>query len=465
VSAAAEEYRERVAAELAAGARVATLYASHDDDRAVVRAVLERHGELRLETCPAHDGAVPSLVDLAPTVAWPEREAHDVAGIRFDGHDPLRPLLDHGAPLRDWVVPVRGADAYQVAVGPIHAGVIESGHFRFHVVGDRILHLDARLGYKRRGLEQAAARVGLDDGIAYAARACAACNVTNRTAYAHAVEALRGLRSAADVARARTVLVELERLWNHLNDVAAICAGVGLAAGNHLFAALTEEARRLNARVTGHRFLFGAVTVGGSALALDAQAVRAARDEVLRLADAARRGLRELAFAASFQDRLDRVGVLATADARRLGAVGPAARAAGLAEDARSDDGRLAYEGFTPVLAAEPTGDVRARFDQRGVELEQSVALLAELLAEPVRPAACEAASSPRRIAAARVESPRGATVCVLERDGDRVGRLHLRTGSAVNWPVLAHVVPGNLLPDFPLVNKSFELCYACVDR
>ncbi len=117
------------------------------------------------------------------------------------------------------------------------------------------------------------------------------------------------------------------------------------------------------------------------------------------------------------------------------------------------------------MLAAVPTGDVRARFDQRAVELEQSVALLAGLLAQPLRPAACEPAASPRRIAAARVESPRGATVCVLERDGDRVGRLHLRTGSAVNWPVLAHVTPGNLLPDFPLVNKSFELCYACADR
>jgi Ni,Fe-hydrogenase III large subunit len=465
VIAAAVRYREAVTAALAGGARVASLYASRDGDEPVVRALLEQDGDVHAETCAVRDGAVPTLVDLAPTVAWPEREAHDLAGVRFDGHEPLRPLLDHAAPLRAWTVPVRGADAYQVAVGPIHAGVIESGHFRFHVVGDRVLHLDARLGYKHRGLERAAEGVPLDAGIALAARACAACAVTNRIAYAHAVEALRGQRPTADVSRTRTVLLELERLWNHLNDVAAVCAGVGLAAGNHRFAALTEEARRLNARVAGHRFLFGAVEVGGSALALDATAVRTAREEVLRLAAAARRGLRELAFAASFQDRLGGVGILTTADAVRLGAVGPAARAAGVAEDVRATDELLAYDDFTPALAPEPSGDVRARLDQRGVEVEQTAAVLATLLERPLQPAACAVAGSPRRIAAARVESPRGATTCAVERDGDRVGRLHLRTGSAVNWPVLTHVVPGNLLPDFPLVNKSFELCYACVDR
>ena len=156
-------------------------------------------------------------------------------------------------------MPLRGDDAYEVAVGPIHAGVIESGHFRFHLVGDRILHLDAQLFYKHRGLERAAEGKTLDEGLAYASRACAACAVTNGVAYAHACEDALGLVPTAELARARTILLELERMWSHFNDIAAVCAGVGLAAGNSSFAALTERARRLNAALTGHRFLFDCV--------------------------------------------------------------------------------------------------------------------------------------------------------------------------------------------------------------
>ena len=114
----------------------------------------------------AEGGAAPTIVDIAPAAGWDEREAHDLYGVRFDGHEPLRPLVDHDLVLSHWMVPVRGEDAYQVAVGPIHAGVIESGHFRFHVVGDRILHLDARLFYKHRGLERAAEGSTLADGAA-----------------------------------------------------------------------------------------------------------------------------------------------------------------------------------------------------------------------------------------------------------------------------------------------------------
>ena len=187
----------------------------------------------RLETVVAQDGAVPTIVDLAPAAGWDEREAHDLQGVGFAGHEPLRPLVDHDLRLDRWTVPVRGHDAFQVAVGPIHAGIIESGHFRIHVVGERILHLDARLFYKHRGLERAAEGHTLDEGLAYASRACAACAVANGVAYAHACEDALGLAPDVELARVRTILLELERMWSHLNDLAAICAGVGLAAGNN----------------------------------------------------------------------------------------------------------------------------------------------------------------------------------------------------------------------------------------
>jgi Ni,Fe-hydrogenase III large subunit len=459
--------RDAIEAALAEGARFASLYASTADGEPVVRVVLcEADGALRVETTPVRDGVVPSLVHLTAAAEWAEREAHDLHGVTFEGHDPLRPLVHHDVPLAEWTVPIDGPDVYQAAVGPIHAGVIESGHFRFHVVGDRIVHLDAQLFYAHRGLERAAVGVGLDAAIAYAARACGACAVTNRVAYAHAAERLRGLRPGAEVARARTILLELERLWSHLNDIAAACAGAGLAAGNQRFSALSEDARRLNAVLAGHRLLFDTVEVGGSRLTLDADRCREARATLVRLREDAARAWRSLEFNASFQDRLVGIGVLGRADAISSGAVGPVARASGVEEDARSaQEGWLAYDGFVPAQVEHTDGDVRARVEQREVELRQTLDLLDELLARPVAAAACEQDGHARAIGVSRVESPRGSTICVLERDGDRVARFHLRTGSYANWPVLARVVPGELLPDFPLINKSFELCYACADR
>jgi Ni,Fe-hydrogenase III large subunit len=343
--------------------------------------------------------------------------------------------------------------------------VIESGHFRFHVVGDRILHLDARLFYKHRGLERAAEGSSLADGARFVGRACAACAVANGLAYAHACEESLGLEPPPELARARTLLLELERIWSHLNDVAAVCAGVGLAAGNNLFAALTERARRLNADLTGHRFLFGAVAVGGSSLELDAGRARAAREELASIGSAAVSGWRELQFSASFQDRLPDIGVVGAADVERLGTVGPAARAAGVALDARATSSRLDYEAFECRLPERPVGDVRARLEQRALELEQSLEIALRLLDGPVRPAAAVPAAEEAAVGVGLVESARGATLCVVERDGDRLRRVRLRTGSYANWPSVAYAATDNLLPDFPLINKSFELCYACADR
>ncbi len=486
-------YRGRVAEAIAAGWRFAGTYA--DTDGAVVRTLLVADGgATRLASVAVEAGTVPSIVDLVPAAGWDEREAADLHGIGFLGHSPLRPLVNH-LELDRWTVPVRGDDAYQVAVGPIHAGIIESGHFRFHLVGDRILHLDARLFYKHRGLEKAAEGTDLEHAARYVARACAACTVSNSLAYAHAWEQALGLVPTGELSRTRTVLLELERVWNLLNDIAAICAGVGLAAGNHHFAALTERARRLNAALAGHRFLFGTVRAGGSDLVADRVAVRSARAELAAIRAAALTGWHELTFNASLADRLPGVGVVPAEQARRLGTVGPAARAAGIAEDARAGCCRLAYEDFRPVLAERGTGDVRARFEQRALELWQSIDILDRLLDRPLTRSEAEPAGMvaepagmvagmvaepagmpaglggsatagvPGAIGVGIVESPRGRTSCVVERDGRTVHRLHLRTGSYANWPSVAHAAAGDQLQDFPLINKSFELCYACADR
>jgi Ni,Fe-hydrogenase III large subunit len=462
---AAGGYRERIAGLVGGAWTFGGLHAS-GDGRVVHTLLVGAAGELAVESVAAVGGSVPSIVDLAPAAQWDEREAHDLYGVGFHGHEPLRPLAAHDPDVARWTVPVRGHDPYQVAVGPIHAGVIESGHFRFHLVGDRILLLDARLFYKHRGLERAAVGASLDDGIAYAQRACAACAVSNGVAYAQACEHALGLRLGREAARTRTVLLELERVWSHLNDIAAICAGVGLAAGTAHFAGLTERARRLNARLTGHRFLFGSVRVGGSELALDGAAVDGARSELAELRRGAARGWRELMFNSSFVDRLPDIGVVAEADARRLGTVGPAARAAGLRIDARACAGdRLAYHDHAAAVPARAGGDVQARLEQRELELTQSFGILDEQLRSPLRRDGAEPLGERPEIGVGLVESPRGRTVCLVEHDGERVERLRLRTGSYANWPSVAFAAADNLLPDFPLINKSFELCYACADR
>ncbi|HWK29256.1 MAG TPA: nickel-dependent hydrogenase large subunit [Solirubrobacter sp.] len=499
-------WRDEVSAALAGGARFAGAWASGD----VWRAAFVDGDGVRVLSCPA--ARAESIVDLVPAAGWDEREAHDLHGLAFPG----RPLVDHTAP--GWATPVTGDGVHEVAVGPIHAGVIESGHFRFHTVGDRVLVLDVRLFYKHRGLEAAARGRDVADGLAYAQRACAACAVANSVAYAQAVEDALGLAPDRDLRVARTLALELERLYNHLHDIGALCAGVGFAAGTMAFAALKERAQRLNARLCGHRFLFGTVRVGAGGLAVDEPA--AARAEVRALRAEAAAGWRDLEFATSVQARLDGVGVLAPDDAVRLGATGPAARASGVRSDARSHAPRLWYGDFVPARPREETGDVAARLQVRAAELEATCELLDELLAAPVAagrtrddgsrggagardavlgrgapstrdsalgrgaPSAPDGAlgrGAPSRdsslgrgagardsglaIGVGRVESPRGATLCAVEVAGGTVARLRLRTASYANWPAVAHAAAGCLLPDFPLINKSFELCYACVDR
>ncbi len=448
------------------GGRFCGLFAGTGERGLQVNCVFARGGLEHVLSAPVPSGAIDTLVDLFAAAGWDEREAHDSYGVRFDGHEPMRPLLAHPVEPEAWTVPVQGHDPYQVAVGPIHAGVIESGHFRFTVVGERILYLDLRMFYKHRGLQVAAEGHPLADGLAYAQRACAACAVTNTVAYAQACESLLGLAPDHHLRRVRTLLLELERLYNHLNDVSAICAGVGFAPGAMAFAAFKERAQRLNQRLAGHRFLFDTVALAASTLRIGQADAHAAREQLRALEGEQRAIWRELRFAGSLQDRLGEVGQLTKDDAIRLGTVGPSARAAGVDHDTRSESPRLSYSGFAPARPGRASGDVAARLDIRQVELEQTFAILDELLTGNFSPGGVKQLDvSGAGVGIARVESPRGETLCTVQSDGSTIERLHLRTGSYANWPAVAHASRENLLPDFPLINKSFELCYACADR
>ena len=422
-------------------------------------------GSIRIETVAADEGRVPTIVDLAPAAGWDEREAADLYGIRFDGHEPLRPLVDHDLDLRHWTVRVRGDDAYQIAVGPIHAGVIESGHFRFHVVGDRILHLDARLFYKHRGLERAAEGSSLEDGLAYAMRACAACAVSNSVAYAHACEDALGLRPTRragarphDPARARARLEPPQRHRRDLRRRRSRCREHTLHRARRAGAAAERppDPAPLPVRLRPPRRERARHRQRDRHAARDVLAAIARRDEKRAGASCSSTHLSRTDFPTSEPSRSE--------DARTLGAVGPAARASGLADDVRTSSARLAYDGFTAVMPDKPTGDVQARLEQRALEL-----WLVRSASRAARPAPRSRLrrTGQRENDARRRPRRKPARRDTLHRRARRgpVERLRLRTGSYANWPVVAHAAAGNLLPDFPLINKSFELCYACTDR
>ena len=267
----------------------------------------------------------------------------------------------------------------------------------------------------------------------------------------------------------RTVLLECERLYNHLNDIAAIPAGTGFAVAAMGGAELKEAMLRLQADAFGHRYLFGTIRPGGVARDLAPDAAQGLRRGLtglrLRLGRLAQRMLRH----PGFLDRIQGTGVLGRRTAEDLGAVGPSARASAVRRDLRADRPYLAYRALAPLVVTEQAGDVWARLLVRLREAEVSFELLDRLLhglpAGPFRGPEPDAGGQATGLGIGCNESPRGVNCHYMEVQDGRIVRYRIRSASFANWPLLMAAVPGNLIGDFPLINKSFELCYACCDR
>jgi Ni,Fe-hydrogenase III large subunit/Ni,Fe-hydrogenase III component G len=437
---------------------------------------------------------VQSISVRVPAASWHEREAADLFGIAFAGHPDPRPLVVHDGwpagvhPLRKTfdasqrvpVLPaeefphlvVEGEGVFEVPVGPIHAGIIEPGHFRFSTVGEKVLNLEPRLFYTHRGLEKRIEGLPLEDALLVAERTCGVSSVAHALGLCEAAEQLAGVEVPGRARFLRTLGLELERLYNHLGDIGNISAGASYHYGTSAGLRMKEALQQLAERITGSRFLRGLVVPGGTRLDLTAELARSIEVAL----DAAGKELADLLERIennpTVTDRLDTTGVLPLADAVALGVTGVAARASGVDRDARRDHPHAAYaidRQLAPVVATEGDGDVHARLDLRAVEARESIRLvrsvLAGLPAGPIR-APMPAALPPWRIGLASTESPRGAAVTWLRSDGaGRIDRYHLRSASYANWPAVPIAAQSAIVPDFPLVNKSFELCYSCTDR
>ena len=429
----------------------------------------------------AADRPVPSITALTPAAAWYEREAHDQYGIEILEHPDLRPLLLHenwpagvhpmvarvdSVPWSSGSYPfleVRGDGVCEVAVGPVHAGIIEPGHFRFTANGETVVRLEQRLGYVHKGIEALMAGAVLDTAARLAGRTSGDSTVAYALAFAHAVEAAIDVEVPPRAIYLRALMAELERLANHFGDIGAICNDASFSLMHAQCGILREKTLRAAQSCFGHRLMMDAVVPGGAARDLGPSCVT----EVAALLKEIRRLFPDLVElydnTASLQDRTAATGVLRGELARQFGAGGYVGRASGRAFDARKMPGYPPYDRLdfeVPVFAA---GDVNARVWVRIREVEQSIALIDQILRHLPAGAIRVAIDPPGgvREGLGMAEAFRGDVLVWMRLEGGRVARCHLRDPSWFQWPLLEVAIEGNIVADFPLCNKSFNCSYS----
>jgi Ni,Fe-hydrogenase III large subunit/Ni,Fe-hydrogenase III component G len=431
----------------------------------------------------------PDLSVHFPAAGRMQRAVFDLLGVRARGAEDDRPWLRHGAWSADFFplrrdsdgqrafevqqeqypfVPVSGDGVHEIPVGPIHAGIIEPGHFRFSIVGEKVLRLEERLGYVHKGIEKRFEGIPLVQGHRLAGRVSGDSTVAYAWAYAMAVEAATGTEIAPRAAWMRALLLERERVANHLGDLGALGNDAALAFGLAQFSRLRENWLRLNDEVFGHRLLMDQIVPGG----VDTDPDAAQLDRLVRQCSELHEEAKALRAIydehAGLQDRFQNTGFVTPRLAAQLGLCGLAGRASGQARDLRVDLPCKPYSELKVRLATTDRGDVAARVAVRFDEVFESLRLIGEIV-HRIRPG--EVRRPPAQVPSGGaqgigwVEGWRGDVLIAVEADAaGRLRRCHCHDPSWQNWPVLEHAVIGNIVPDFPLINKSFNLSYSGQD-
>jgi Ni,Fe-hydrogenase III large subunit/Ni,Fe-hydrogenase III component G len=427
--------------------------------------------------CPA--GEFPSVGALHPPAIRLERAIRSLYGFQPVGAPDTRPWLDLGfwdvqyplgahapapAQLSTYsFLPTEGEGLHQIPVGPVHAGIIEPGHFRFTANGETVARLEERLGYAHKGIESLMAGATIEKAARLAARTSGDSTVAYAIAFAHAVEAARGIEAPPRARYLRALMAELERLANHFGDIGAICNDASFSLMHAHCGVLREHVLRAAETSFGHRLMMDCVVPGGVAgdlrpegSALIPTLLRLIRQRFPRLVELYDN-------TASLQDRTAATGIVRGELARQFGAPGYVGRASGRGFDARKTPGYAPYDGleFTvPVLTA---GDVNARIWIRIREVEQSLKLIEQILGGlpegPIALALDGGGGGDEGLGLA--EGFRGDVLVWVRLDGVRVARCHLRDPSWFQWPLLEAAIEGNIVADFPLCNKSFNSSYS----
>ena len=457
-----------------------TLLGLWGDAPAVHMAVLdERARDVAVVTLRCPDGRFPSVGMLHPPAIRLERALRDLYGIEPVGLPDPRPWLDLGCwdvqhplgtrraapPARAPYVflPTEGEGLHQIPVGPVHAGIIEPGHFRFTANGETVVRLEQRLGYVHKGIEALMAGAPLDRAARLAGRTSGDSTVAYALAFARAVEAATDVEVPPRASYLRALMAELERLANHFGDIGAVCNDASFSLLHAQCGILREKTLRAADFCFGHRLMMDAVVPGGIAIDLHPSCLP---DLSTFLVEIRRSfpGLVELYDnTASLQDRTAGTGVLRSEMARQFGAGGYVGRASGRAFDARKLPGDHPYDQLEFDVPVFEDGDVNARVWVRIREVEQSLRLIEQILQHLPAGAIRTEINSTGEVGEGMgiAEAFRGDVLVWLRLEERRIARCHLRDPSWFQWPLLEAVIEGNIVADFPLCNKSFNCSYS----
>ena len=442
-------------------------------------------------TVPRAGPVLASHTPSFPAADRPERHIRDMLGVAFADHPDVRRWTRHQAwqdsefPLRrDFPVAghlhaqtpsdhqyafllAQGSGVYEIPVGPVHAGIIEPGHFRFQAVGETVLRLEERLGYTHKGIEKIAE--GRDgDGLArLAGRVSGDCTVGHAWAACMAMERAAGLAVPPRGLWLRALMCERERVANHVGDIGALLNDIAFAFGFYQFSRLREAWQRASHEAFGHRFMMDCIVPGGVAVDLDERLRKGMRAEAAALRKQIARLMAIINDLPSVADRVRGTGVLKPEFARALGCVGFVGRASGATFDVRRDAPYPPYDRLTVEVPAHRFGDVNARARVRLEEIAASFDLI-EALLDGLPGGSIRAGWSPPAAPAeglGLVEGWRGEILCFVRFGADgRIARFFPRDPSWLNWPALELLIQDNIVPDFPVCNKSVNGSYSGQD-
>ncbi len=455
--------------------------------------VFERKGDTRYlivrAPVPADHPEFPSLSAQLPAVNWQEREIQDWFGLKAVGHPnprrvalhdnwpdvhplrkdfPLETVLPPFEGERHIYRPALGEGVFQVPVGPVHAGTIEPGHFNFAVAGEPILYLQLRMFYTHKGTEKLFEKLPIPKAVFLAESISGDSSFSHGTAFCQAIERAAQIEVPLRALIMRTILLELERICNHVADIGAIATDVGFVVANAHASRLKEMLVTLNENLTGNRLLRGMICVGGVRRAWDAVQLVSLRAAIDAFASEFQDLIALIDSSESTRDRLELTGVLRPEKAKDLGIVGVAGRASGMDLDVRRDHPYAAYGRYSFRVPVYQIGDVSHRMQVRVDEVNESLGILRNAAVESLHGEFCaQVPPIPAdRCALSAVEGWRGEIIHWIRTGPDNhLERCKINDPSLNNWPALVEAVQGNIIADFPVINKSFNLSYSGTDR